>query len=60
MSQIGKWSPGVVFKAERSQWYLVQVGGSTRRVHADHLIGALGHKKRSVTWLTHLQKGTVL
>ena len=33
--------------ADGSRWYLVQVGGSTRRVHADHLIGALGYKKRS-------------
>ena len=34
-SQIVKWSPGVVLKADGSWWYLVQVGGSTRRVPAD-------------------------
>lgn len=42
-SQIVKWSLGVVLKGDGGRWYLVQVGGSTRRVHADHLIGALGH-----------------
>ena len=58
-SQTVKWSPGVVLKADGSRLYLVQVGGSTRRVHADHLIGALGHKRGQLNWLTHLQKGTV-
>ena len=35
-----KWSPGVVSKVCGGQWYLVQVGGLTRHVHADHLITA--------------------
>lgn len=33
----------MVLKADGGWWYLVQVGDSTRRVHADHLIRALGH-----------------
>ena len=37
-----KWSPGIVSKVCGRRWYLVQVGSSTRHVHADHLITASG------------------
>ena len=55
--QIVKWSPDVVLKADGSRWYLVQVGGSTTGVHADHLIGALGHKNRSADLVDSFEKG---
>ena len=52
-----KWSLGVVLKADGSRWYLVHVGGSTRRVHADHLIGALDHKNRSADFVHSFEEG---
>ena len=55
--QIVKWSPDVALKVDGSWWYLVQVGGSTRGVHADHLIGALGHKNRSADLVDSFEKG---
>ena len=47
----------MVLKADGSRWYLVQVGGSTRRVHAGHLIGALGYKKRSADLVDSFEEG---
>ena len=39
-----KWSPGVVLKACGARWYLVQVGDSTRHVHADNLFTAIDNE----------------
>ena len=35
----------------------MHVSGSTRRVHADHLIGALDHKNRSADFVHSFEEG---
>ena len=47
----------IVKRMDGSRWYLVKVGGSTRRVRADHLIGALGHKKGSADLVDSFEEG---
>ena len=47
----------MVLKADGSLWYLVHVCGSTRRVRAYHLIGALDHRNRSADLVDSFEEG---
>ena len=47
----------LVLKVDGSRWYLVHVGGSTRRAHADHLMGAFDHKNKSADFVDSFEEG---